>query len=160
MHSQASLHSSHEHSLCLLWQRHSLGQGSVPRLLKYLYDKIPDKMEMPQGWPTQLQPDASYDHHTPCLGTGRCAVTYQEQTHTRPAHGLSQDSMRLSWIVPSFYCVVAEDTLQLSERKTQSNLDPKSGAELLLSEKGSLGWPCLHAYTGDGKIRHNRRCNT
>lgn len=25
-------------------------------------------MEMPEGWPTQLQPGASYDRHTHCLG--------------------------------------------------------------------------------------------
>lgn len=61
------LQSSHEHSPCLLWQKHSLGQGLVPCLPKYFMLKYQTnkKIAIPQGW---LQPWASYDHPTACLG--------------------------------------------------------------------------------------------
>lgn len=123
------LHSSHEHSLCLLWQKHSLGQGLVPCLpkcfmIKYQSGAASRMAHTAATW-------ASNDHHTPCLGQAD-GLSCTRDRHTRPAHGLSQGSLQLPCIFPSFYLLVAEDTLQLSQRNTQSILDPKSGAEFLL----------------------------
>lgn len=94
MHSQTSVMSTHHPALA----EARSGTGLSPLLAEVFYDKIPDKMEMSQGWPTQLQPGASYDHHTPWWGRLMCSHvpgTDSHQAHPRLVPGQSCNSLAL-----------------------------------------------------------------